>query len=170
MRTITANERLARATRFLPVLTHFEPDVQWLFNVRNALSTLATPFPRRARSSWLKASEEVRAALDLDRVSYWGDFVGLADSTLEEHVVGSRLRAEAAIAAAKAAFARRFDPMDEATRQAVIAALVTQRIYAYEEDQIKCPACGSQAVSGSTDTRWDYDDEDSASFHRDLPP
>ena len=69
---------------------------------------------------YLKASEELRGALDLDREAYWGEFVELVDSALKENVEKARLRAESALAIARQEFEKRFGALDEPTRTAML--------------------------------------------------
>jgi hypothetical protein len=161
VKTISATESLERATRFLPQLASHGKDLEQLFGVRNGAVHLADsssvqPFVL----PFLKASEQVREALELDRASFWGDYVTLADSTLREHVVAAELKAAASVAAAKAAFSDRFGRLDEPSRLAVIAALEPDKFHGYEEQPATCPACGQTALAtGTVETQWRYEED-----------
>jgi transcription elongation factor Elf1 len=158
IRTIGAAESLRRASRFLPALVPQADDLERLFGVRNggvhvADSSSVDPFVL----PFLKASEQVREALDLDRNGYWGEYVKLADQTIEEHVAAAALKAEASVAAAKDAFAVRFGDLEPAAQAAAITALEPTRYQGDEEQGVRCPACGSQALAtGTVEAEWSY--------------
>jgi hypothetical protein len=94
---------------------------------------------------YLKASEELRTALDVDRAVYWGEFIDLVDSALKENVEKARLRVETALAIARQEFEKRFGELDSATREAMLR--VIEGGYApekYDEQLLDCPACGTE--------------------------
>lgn len=161
VKTISAAESLERAGRFLPLLASHSANMEQLFCVRNGAVHLADsssvqPFVL----PFLKASEQVREALALDRDDYWGEYIALADSTLREHVAAAELKAAAAVGAAKAAFSERFGGLDHASRWAAIEALEPDTFFGYEEQSATCPACGSAALaSGTVETEWRYEED-----------
>lgn len=162
IRTIPAREAIKRSCRFVPAVDDLAGDLELLILVRNGVVHLG-----EASSSdsddvlvpYLKASEELRAALDLDPAAYWGEFIDLVDSALKEHVEKARLRVETALAVARKEFERRYGELDETTRQALRRVIEASYALAkYEEQLIECPACDTQAfVSGSLKTDYDED-------------
>jgi hypothetical protein len=87
MRTINASDAISRAGRFLPTVEALAPSLELLIQVRNGVAHLGEVSADDADSvlvPYLKASEEMRAALDIDKAAYWGEFVDLVDSALEE--------------------------------------------------------------------------------------
>jgi hypothetical protein len=74
---------------------------------------------------YLKASEELRAALvvDVDRTVYWGRFNDLVESALKENVEQARLRVDGKLAVARNKFAQRFAEVDETTKKAMLTAI-----------------------------------------------
>ena len=161
VKTISAAESLERAARFLPLIASHSKSLEQLFDVRNGAVHLADsssiqPFVL----PFLKASEQIREALALDRDNYWGEYITVADSTLREHVAAAELKAAAAVGAAKAAFSKRFGGLDDASRSAGIAALEPDTFKGYEEQPATCPACGSTALAaGTVETEWRYEDD-----------
>lgn len=159
VRTISAAESLERVGRFLPLPPASTARVLELFSVRNgavhladssSIAPLVLPF--------LKTSEQVRQALALDRAEYWGDYIALADRTLQEHVADAELKAAAALAAANKAFADRFDGIDPGSKSAAITALEPDTFHGDEEQPVTCPACASTALAtGSVEAEWRYE-------------
>jgi hypothetical protein len=160
VKTISAAESFNRATRFLPLLAAHVESTSQLFDVRNGGVHLAD---RRSIDPFvlpfLKASEILREALELDRDEYWGEYVKLADSTLREHVEEAELKAEAAVAAAKTRYAERFGGLDQRQLELAIAGLEANTFHGYNEQPAKCPACDSTALAtGEVETEWHYDE------------
>lgn len=170
VKTISAAESLARASRFLPLLVSHSASLEQLFGVRNgavhladssSIQPLVLPF--------LKASEQLRDALELDRDQYWGEYVTLADTTIREHVAAAELRATAAVGAARAAFAKRFGDLNDALRSTLIAALEPNIFSGDEEQPVTCPACGSTALAiGTIETEWHYEQVGDDDFNPSL--
>jgi hypothetical protein len=167
MRTINAADAIGRAGRFVPTVDALVPDLELLILVRNGVAHLGEASSDDADDvlvPYLKASEELRAELDLDRAVYWGEFVDLVDSALKENVEKARLRVETALAIARQEFERRFGALDDATRRAMLR--VIEAGYApekYDEQLLDCPACDTPAlVFGSVkvemDEDWDHHD------------
>jgi hypothetical protein len=109
VKTIGAAESLTRVGRFIPFVASDTSQLEGLFDVRNGAVHLADSssvsefvFPL------LRVSEQVREALGLNREAYWGEYVGLADRTIEEHVAATELKVAAALAAAKSSYEERF--------------------------------------------------------------
>lgn len=162
IRTITAGKAIERAGRFVPAVDNLVGDLELLILVRNGVAHLGEASESDAEDvlvPYLKASEEFRGALDLDRAAYWGEFIDLVDSALKEHVQKARLRVETALAVARKEFEKRFGALDEATRQAVFRAIeASHRPAKYDEQLLECPACDTLAlVSGSLSTDYDED-------------
>ena len=158
-----AREAIERAGRFVPTVVALVPSLELLVLVRNGVAHLGEATADDGDDvlvPYLKASEELRGALDLDREAYWGEFVELVDSALKENVEKARLRAESALAIARQEFEKRFGALDEPTRTAMLR-VVENNPEKYDEQLIDCPACGTQAlVFGSVkvefDEDWDY--------------
>jgi predicted transcriptional regulator len=150
MRTIGAGEAVARAGRFVPRLEALVPDLQLLILVRNGVAHLgeaATNDADEVLVPYLKASEELRGALDEDRASYWGEFLDLVDSALKENVEKARLRIQTALALARQEFEKRFGALDSTTREAMLR--VIEFGYTpdkYDEQLLECPACNTPAL------------------------
>ena len=160
-----AREAIERAGRFVPTVVALVTSLELLVLVRNGVAHLGEATADDGDDvlvPYLKGSEELRGALDLDREAYWGEFVELVDSALKENVEKARLRAESALAIARQEFEKRFGALDEPTRTAMLR--VVEAGYnpeKYDEQLIDCPACGTQAlVFGSVkvefDEDWDY--------------
>ena len=107
VRTISGVESLERVARFLPLIGSSDREILvQLFGVRNGAVHLAnTASVDRFVLPFLRVSELLREALVLERGDYWGEYVNLADSTIEEHVEAADLKAKAAVGAAKERFA-----------------------------------------------------------------
>jgi hypothetical protein len=123
MRTINATDAIDRAGRFVPTIEALVPDLELLILVRNGVAHLGEASSDDADGvliAYLKASEELRAALEIDRNGYWGEFVDLVESALKENVQNARLRVESALANARQEFDRRFGALDDPTRQAML--------------------------------------------------
>ena len=89
----------------MPTVVALVPSLELLVLVRNGVAHLGEATADDGDDvlvPYLKASEELRGALDLDREAYWGEFVELVDSALKENVEKARLRAESALAIAAA--------------------------------------------------------------------
>ncbi len=160
VRTITAKESLARATRFLASLASHRERLEELFAVRNGVVHLAdTSAVQPFVLSFLKASETVREALGIAREAYWGQYDSLAEATLREHVEAAELKVAAAVSAAKVTYADRFGALDDGTlRSAVIAALEPRTFDVHTEHPVQCPVCGSTAVAtGTAEPEWQYE-------------
>lgn len=162
MRTIGAREAVERAGRFVPTTEALVPDLELLILVRNGVAHLGEASASDADDvlvPYLKASEELRAALELDRAGYWGEFIDLVDSALRENVEKARLRVETALAIARQEFEKRFGALDDATREAMLR--VIEAGYAperYDEQFLDCPACGTPALAfGSVKVEMDED-------------
>jgi hypothetical protein len=159
VKTISAGESLERVTRFIPLVASQTTRLQELFGIRNGAVHLAdkgsiAPYVL----PFLKASEEVRQALLLDRETYWGEYVTLADQTIQEHVAAAELKVAAALAAAKALFAERFEGLEERARALAVTALETNTLYGDEEQHVDCPACGATALAeGTVEVEWEYE-------------
>jgi hypothetical protein len=169
VKTISATEGLERVSRFLPLLGSHAARLQELFGVRNGAvhlgdSSTVTSFVL----PFLKASEQIREALGLDRNAYWGEYVPLADQTLREHVEAAELKAAAAVAAARASFVERFRDLDERARLAAITAMEPDTFAGDEQQPTRCPSCDATAMaSGTVETEWRYEeigDEDFAPY------
>lgn len=165
IRTVGAQEALDRATRFAPECASLRADLQLLIWVRDGIAHLADASAATVDEvlvPYLKASEELRGALGVDRSDYWGGFTDLVDSALKEHVEQARLRVDAALAVARAEFAKRFAEVDEPTRRSMLDTI--EASYSpdrYEQQLLRCPACGTLAlVSGTSipelDEDWDH--------------
>jgi len=169
VRTISLREALDRAKLFAPECASLIKDLHLLIAVRDGIVHLADASAATVEEVlvvYLKATEELRAALaDVVRTSYWGGFVDLVDSALRENVEQARLRVEAALAVARAEFARRFAELDEKTKTAIRSTIVASYSFASDEEQlIHCPACETEAlVSGSViadyEPDWDQHDD-----------
>ena len=88
----------------MPTVVALVPSLELLVLVRNGVAHLGEATADDGDDvlvPYLKASEELRGALDLDREAYWGEFVELVDSALKENVEKARLRAESALAIAR---------------------------------------------------------------------
>jgi hypothetical protein len=162
LRTIGAREALDRASRFAPECVSLMPDLQLLIWVRDGVAHLADASDATVEEvlvPYLKASEELRGVLSIERTDYWGPFIDVVDSALREHVEQARLRVDAALAVARGEFARRFSEVDEPTKRAMVNAI--EASYSpdrYEQQLIRCPACETLAlVSGTLDTEYDED-------------
>jgi hypothetical protein len=162
MRTINAAEAIGRASRFVPTVEALVPDIELLILVRNGVAHLGAASSDDAEdvlAPYLKASEELRAALDMDRATYWGEFVDLVDSALKENTEKARLRVETALAIARQEFEKRFGELDTPTKQGMLR--VIEAGYApekYDEQLLDCPACGTPALAfGSVKVEMDED-------------
>lgn len=162
MRTINAADAISRAGRFVPTVEALVPDLELLILVRNGVAHLGEASSDEADDvlvPYLKASEELRTALDVDRAVYWGEFIDLVDSALKENVEKARLRVETALAIARQEFEKRFGKLDSATREAMLR--VIEGGYApekYDEQLLDCPACSTPAlVFGSVKVEMDED-------------
>jgi hypothetical protein len=159
VKTVSATESLKRATQFLPLLSAHRKSLEQLFALRNgaahlgdsdSVSAFVLPF--------LKVSEQLREALELDRNEYWGEYVSLADKTLHERVAAVELKVGAAIAAAKTTFEKRFEDIDAPDRGTMIAALEPSTFWGDEEQPATCPACESTALAtGDVEVEWQYE-------------
>jgi hypothetical protein len=167
MRTINAADAISRASRFVPTVEAIVPGLELLILVRNGVAHLGEASSNDAGDvliPYLKASEELRNALGIDRAAYWGEFVDLVESALKENVEKARLRVETALAIARQEFEKRFAALDDPTRQAMLR--VIEAGYApekYDEQLLECPACGTPALAfGSVnvemDEDWDHHD------------
>jgi hypothetical protein len=151
MRTTNAAEAIGRASRFVPTVKALVPDIELLILVRNGVAHLGAASSDDAEDvlvPYLKASEELRAALDMDRATYWGEFVDLVDSALKENVEKARLRVETALAIAPQEFEKHFGELDTPTKQGMLR--VIEAGYApekYDEQLLDCPACGTPALA-----------------------
>jgi hypothetical protein len=162
IRTIGAKEALDRATRYAPECATLKKDLELLIWVRDGIVHLADASAATVGEvlvPYLKASEELREALKIDRSEYWGGFTDLVDSALREHVEQARLRVEGALAVARTEFARRFAEVSEETKVAMINAIeVGYSPMRYEEQLLACPACETLAlVSGTLTEEYDED-------------
>jgi hypothetical protein len=162
VRTIGAREAMERAARFAPECAGLMDDLRLLIWVRDGIAHLADASAATVDEvlvPYLKASEELRQALGIDRSVYWGGFTDVVDSALREHIEQARLRVDSALAVARAEFARRFAEFDETTRKAVLNAIEAgYSPMKYEEQLLECPACETLAlVSGTLDTDFDED-------------
>jgi hypothetical protein len=87
MRTIAAGDAIGRASRFVPTVEALVPDLELLILVRNGIAHLGEASVSDADDvlvAYLKASEELRDTLDVDRGSYRGEFLDLVDSAFEK--------------------------------------------------------------------------------------
>jgi hypothetical protein len=163
IRTIGAREALDRAGRYAPECTSLMDDLGLLIGVRDGVVHLADASSASVDEvlvPYLKASEELREVLGIDKALYWDGFRDLVDQALKEHVEKARLRVEAALAVAGAEFERRFAEVGEAAKKAVLAAIEESYfpLEKYEEQLVDCPACGTRAlVVGSL--REDFDED-----------
>jgi len=83
IRTIGAGEALNRAARFAPECAGLKGDLQLLIWVRDGIAHLADASAATVDEvlvPYLKASEELREVLGVDRSGYWGAFGDLVDS------------------------------------------------------------------------------------------
>lgn len=163
MVTINAREAINRACHFVPALTPLVTDLDLLIMVRNGvvhLGEASTSAVDDILVPYLQASEELRASLiDLDRDSYWGEFIGIVDSALGENVQRARMRVETALAIARQEFKRRFGTLEDAARETMLRVITMGHAPAgYDEQLLNCPACNIPAlVSGSVETEFDED-------------
>ena len=162
IRTIGAGEALNRAARFAPECAGLKGDLQLLIWVRDGIAHLADASAATVDEvlvPYLKASEELREVLGVDRSGYWGAFGDLVDSALKERVEQARLRVDAALAVARGEFARRFAEVDATTKKAVLDAIeASYSLDRYEEQLLECPACGTSAlVTGKLQEEFDED-------------
>jgi hypothetical protein len=166
VRTITADDAIKRASRFVESLKILKEDLDVLIEVRNGVAHLGESSRADADAvlaPYLKASDDLRAELGLDRAEYWGQFVELVDTALIEHVKEARLRVENALAAARHEFDRRFGELDEAQRTAMLAIIeANYKLDKYDEQWVDCPACKTPAYVGGSidveiDEEWDRD-------------
>jgi hypothetical protein len=167
MRTIGVTESVRRCSRFVPQLSNLDSELRILCDARNGVAHLAQlPDIDNLRVPFLKACELIRADLALDRKAYWEEFEGAVDAALEQHVHDAAVRAETAIATARIELKSRYGHLTESTRQAVIQSITrSHKPRKYDDEIIECPACDQPAiVSGVTETRWEQDEEFSASF------
>lgn len=167
MRTIGVVESVRRCARFVPQLSNLDPQIRILCDARNGVAHLAQiPDVDELRVPFLKACEFVRAELAFDRAAYWQEFEGAMDAALQQHVHDAAVRAETAIAAARVDFKKRYGHLDDAARETVIASITAaHKPRKYDDDIITCPACDQPAIiSGVIETRWEQDDEFSASL------
>jgi hypothetical protein len=162
IRTIGAREALDRAGRYALECASLVEELQLLIWVRDGVAHLADASSASVDEvlvPYLKASEDLRGVLEIDRNSYWLAFVDLVDEALKENVEQARLRAEAAMAVAREEFERRFAEVGEDTKKAVLAAI--EESYApakYEEQLVDCPVCGTTALVSGT-LREEYDED-----------
>lgn len=166
IRTIGAREALDRAGRFAPECASLVEDLRLLIWVRDGVVHLADASSASVEEvlvPYLKASEELRELLGIDRDVYWDRFLDLVDQALKEHVEQVHLRVEAALAVARSEFERRFGDLGDDAKKIVLTAI--EESYSpkekYEEQLIECPACGTPAVVfGSLreelDEDWDH--------------
>jgi hypothetical protein len=165
IRTIGAREALDRAGRYAPECTSLMGDLRLLIWVRDGVAHLADASSASVDEvlvPYLKATEELREVLGIDRAQYWGAFRELVGQALHEHVEQARLRVEAALAVARAEFERRFATVGEDAKKAVLTAI--EESYSpekYEEQLVDCPACGTTALVRGTlreefDEDWDH--------------
>ena len=166
VRTIGAREALYRAGRYAPECALLIDDLKLLILVRDGVVHLADASAASTEEvlvPYLKASEELRELLGIDRTAYWGGFVDLVDQALKENVEQARLRVEAALAVARSEFEQRFGQVTEEARKAMLAGIEASYspMEKYEEQLVECPACGTQAVVLGTlheefDEDWDH--------------
>jgi hypothetical protein len=163
IRTIGAREALDRAGRYAPECTALIDDLRLLIWVRDGVVHLADASAATVHEvlvPYLKASEELREVLGIDRGAYWNGFVDLVDEALKEHVEQARLRVEAALAVARREFERRFAKDSDGAKKAVLTAIEESYfpLEKYEEQPLDCPACGTPAVvSGALHEEYDED-------------
>lgn len=161
LRTIGAREALDRAARYAPGCA--TEDLRLLILVRDGVVHLADASSATVDEvlvPYLKASEELRDVLGIDRGDYWDGFLDLVDQALRQNVEQARLRVEAALAVARGEFERRFDKVSEDAKKAMLAAIEEsyQPLERYEEQLIDCPACGTPAVAiGALHEEFDED-------------
>jgi hypothetical protein len=141
------------------------PSLDLLILVRNGVVHLGEVSEDDADGvliAYLKASEEMRAAIEIDQATYWGEFVDLVETALRENVEKARLRVEGKLARAREEFERRFGELDHPTKEAMLR--VIEASYApekYEEQLLDCPACSTRAlvfgnVNVELDEDWDH--------------
>lgn len=163
IRTIGAREALDRAGRYAPECASLIDDLRLLIWVRDGVAHLADASSASVDEvlvPYLKASEELRDVMEIDRGLYWNGFRDLVDQALKEHVEQARLRVEAALAVARAEFERRFAKVDEDAKKAVLTAVEEgySPLGKYEEQLVDCPACGTMALVVGT-LREEYDED-----------
>lgn len=162
IRTIGAQEALGRAGRYAPECISLMDDLRLLIWVRDGVAHLADASSASVDEvlvPYLKASENLREVLGIDKGLYWGAFRDLVDRALKEAVEQARLRVEAALVVAREGFEQRFAEVGEDTKKAVLAAI--EESYSpekYEEQLVPCPACGTTAlVAGTLNEEYDED-------------
>lgn len=171
IKTITAELSLDRVQRFLPLLTPaLVESLKQLFGVRNGAVHLAdTNSVDSFVLPFLRTSEQVREALDLDRSRYWSEFETVVDSTFQEHLAAAALKTATAVAAAKARFALQFGGLEESARLAAIAQFEPRIFAPYEEALVRCPACDALALaSGTVAAEWHYEEVGADDFDATL--
>ena len=83
---------------------------------------------------------------------------GEYESSTLKSAVAAELKVAAAIAAARAVFEERFGGLVETSRKTAVAALEANHFLEDEEQAIKSPACGFDALaSGSVEAEWRYE-------------
>lgn len=167
MRTIGAREALKRVGQIVPSIGILDSTLLPLLEARNAVAHLGEPIAAsELRVPFFKAIEQLRHELDLDEAAYWGEFVGVVEAALEEHVKEERLLVETALAGARAAFSKRYEDLETETRAAVIRAIEAAYPGATsDEDTVECPACAHLAlVEGVTETAYEQVGDDDFDF------
>jgi hypothetical protein len=163
VRTIGAREALERAGRYASECASLIDDLRPLILVRDGVAHLADASSASVDEvlvPYLKASEDLREVLKIDRAVYWDGFVDLVDQALKENVEQARLRVEAALAVARAEYERRFMELDDDVRKVVITAIEEgyYPLAEYEQQLHDCPACGTEAIVFGT-LREEYDED-----------
>jgi hypothetical protein len=110
MKTVSAREAISRAGRFVAGIEPPDPDLELLILVRDGVIHLADPTPDEIEGvliAYLKASEALRAELDIAGAEYWGEFLDLVETALKENVKKAHLHVESVLAIARKEFEER---------------------------------------------------------------
>lgn len=168
IRTIGAREALKRAGRYAPECSSLVKDGRLgrLILVRDGVVHLADASSATVEEvlvPYLKASEDLREVLGIEREAYWDGFVGLVNHALKENVEQVRLRVQAALTVARTNYDERFGALDDDVRKTFVTVIEESYVplVPYEQQLGTCPACGTKALITGTlreefDEDWDH--------------
>lgn len=107
----------------------------------------------------LRLIDPLLTELGITPETYWGRYTSLHDRLIEERVKAARVRLEARLARARAAFEQRYGQLTSKEREIVLATVTGRPLRYMDHDQARsCPACGSKGwLMG--DTRIDATNE-----------
>lgn len=163
MKTITMGEALKRVGQIDPAFRNHEASLLLLADIRNGVvhaGTLDKYSEEGVFVPFLRACELlVPGVTGATREELWGDFRESVDARLSESAKQAEVHAVEAVAAARLAFARRYEDMEPSAKAAALAAIEgSYDVMKYEQSLTECPACARQALThGSYDVDWEAD-------------